>query len=194
MQKAALYRAASGLALAALLVVGYFWLRAPEATFVKIGQKAPELVVPSFGGKGATTRLSSFRGRPVLLTFFLTDCHICNDDIGEIEKIHRRFLWDGLVVLGVASDSAEEAAKGSVEDFVKRHDITFLVLEDHYNEAVYKAFHTKMLPETYLIDAAGVVQAIYLGHVTWSSNAVYDKIRSVMPPGRPQPPGNILPR
>ena len=45
----------------------------------------------------------------------------------ELEKIHRRFLRDGLVVVGVALDPPEEAA---VEFVLSNRSVTFTVLLD----------------------------------------------------------------
>jgi hypothetical protein len=38
------------------------------------------------------------------------------------------------------------------------------------------------MPEAYLIDAAGKVDAVYLGSVRWRSPEVRERIESVLPP------------
>src|SRR5687767_2340994 len=105
------------------VVVGFWWFRSPEATLVKVGHQAPDLELHSLGAV-SKTRLSSFHGRPILLVMFLSDCHICEAEISEIERLHRRLLPRGLAVIGVSADQERPA----LEKFVQRHQITFPVL------------------------------------------------------------------
>ena len=90
---------------------------------------APELELPSLGGVG-TTRLSQFRGRPVLLTMFMSKCRICEKEIRDIERLHRGHLQKGLIVLGVSVDPDRE----TLRRFVKEKELTFFVLEDFGGE------------------------------------------------------------
>ena len=71
-----------GIASALLLALGYYWMGAPETTKIKVGMEAPELELPSVNP--GSVKLSSFRGQAVLLAFFMSDCHICQKEIGEI--------------------------------------------------------------------------------------------------------------
>jgi peroxiredoxin len=170
---------AAGVTLAVALAVWYF--RSPEASFVKPGQMAPELRLPTLGSDGTPTRLSDFRGRPVLLAMFLSACHICENEVGEIERLHRELLPKGLVVLGVALDP--DAA--TTQDFVKRHELTFLVMPDLNGAAVREAYHSWKMPEAYLIDASGRVESVHLGSVKWRDPALRERIQKLLPPPRP---------
>lgn len=159
------------------VVVGFWYARAPEATLVKVGQAAPELELPSLGGSG-TTRLSAFRGHPVVLVMFLAGCHICEAETPEIERLHRAYLRRGLRVIGVSVDKE----RSTRERFVRRHGVTFIVLEDTNGQAVRAAYGSWKFPEAYLIDAAGKVDAIYLGSVDWRGSEVRDRILGLLPP------------
>jgi peroxiredoxin len=174
-------------ALAALVtvavVVGFWWLRSPESTLVKVGQPAPDLELQSLGAT-TKTRLSSFRGRPVLLVMFMSNCHLCDEEMPEIERLHRRLLPRGLMVIGVSADT-DRAALGQ---FVQRHQITFPVLEDPGGAALRQAYGSWRLPEAYLIDAAGKVAAVWLGSVKWSGPEVKDTIAGLLPPRKPGSP------
>jgi peroxiredoxin len=161
------------------VVVGLWWFRSPDATLVKVGQQAPDLELPSLGA-ASKTRLSSFRGRPVLLVMFLSDCRLCEAEIPAIEGLHRRLLPRGLAVIGVSADQE----RASLERFVQRHQVTFIVLEDPGGRALRQAYGTWQLPEAYLIDASGKVAAVWLGSVKWSGPEVRDAIESLLPPRR----------
>ncbi len=162
------------------VVVALWWARSPEATFVKVGHKAPDLELPTLGSSGVKTRLSNFEGRPILLVMFMAGCHICEDEMWAIERMHREFLQRGLRVIGVAVDKDE----ASVADFVKRHDVTFIVLLDGDGKAVREAYHSWKMPEAYLIDGSGTVDAVYLGSVDWRSAPVRERVERLLPPAR----------
>jgi len=165
------------------VVLGFWWFRSPEATLVKVGQQAPDLELRSLGAV-SKTRLSSFRGRPVLLVMFLSDCHLCEAEIPDIERLHRRLLPRGLAVIGVSADQE----RASLERFVQRHQVTFPVLQDPGGHALRQAYGSWQLPEAYLIDASGKVAAVWLGSVKWSGPDVRDAIARLLPPRRPGSP------
>lgn len=164
-------------AAAALVLLGYWYFRSPESTLIKVGMAAPDLELPSVRSGGVKTRLSNFRGRPVLLIMYMAGCKPCERDMGSLERLHREFLQKGLVVLGVSVD-ADAAAR---EDFIRRHQITFIVLEDPSGRAVREAYGSWKMPEAYLIDAAGKVDAVYLGSVEWRSPEVRERIERLLP-------------
>ena len=165
--------AAGTLALAA--VVGYWWWRAPDSTPVKAGHRAPELELYSLGAS-APTRLSQFRGRPVLLVLFVEGCPACDEVVGRLERIHREFGRRGLVVLGVSAD--ESAAQRA--SFVNRLAVTFFVLQDPGAAAIKRAFGTSRLPELYLIDAQGTVRAVYLGRLAEHEAELRDRLEAML--------------
>ena len=165
-----------GVLVAVGLALGYLWLTAPEATRIKVGMMAPELELPSVGP--GEVKLSNFRGKPVLLTFFMSSCHICEREVPEIEEINRAYRLRGLVVLGVSAD-ADYAAR---ERFVKDKNLTFGLLRDPHGEKILKTFGSHKLPEAYLIDADGIVRAVWLGSVRWGSPAVRGQIEELLPP------------
>jgi peroxiredoxin len=165
------------------LVVGFWWLRSPEATKVKVGDPSPDLELRSLGAT-EKSRLSSFRGRPVLLVMFFSNCHLCEAEMPEIERLNRMMLPRGLLVVGVSADEDRAA----LQRFVQRHQVTFPVLEDPGGHALRQAYGSWRLPEAYLIDASGKVAAVWLGSVKWQDRDVQDAIVKLLPPPRPGSP------
>src|SRR5262249_30560779 len=166
-----------GVAAAVAGILGGWDYRSPEATFVKAGQQAPHPELPTLRSGGAQTHLSNFRGRPGLLVMFLSGCHSCEDNAQALERLHREFLQKGLVVLGVAVDPDEK----TTADFVKRHQLTFLVMQDLSGAAAREVYHSWKMPEAYLIDASGRVDAVYVGNVDWRSVEVRERITPLLP-------------
>ena len=183
MKREAAVRSAVAVAVALAVVVGFWWLRSPESTLVKVGHQAPDLELTSLGAT-KKTRLSSFRGRPVLLVMFKSGCDLCDEEMPQIERLHRRLLPRGLAVIGVSADTDRAA----LARFVERQQITFPVLEDPNASALRQAYGSYKLPEAYLIDASGTVAAVWLGSVPWSGPEVQEAIRRLLPPKKPGSP------
>ncbi len=165
------------IAVALIVVVGYWYARAPAATQVKVGDVAPDLRLPLVLSN-AYVSLSKFRGKPVLLAMFLSDCETCQREVPQIEKLHRRYLRRGLTVLGVSADPDKPSAK----QFLRKRRLTFPVVLDSNGAAVRAAFGTRKFPQAYLLDVTGRVEAIYLGSVRWNGDAVKDSIEKLLPP------------
>jgi peroxiredoxin len=164
--RAQILRALAGGALALVVIVGYWWLQAPDTTRVKVGDVAPELELPSLGGaEGVRSRLTGYRGGPVLVAMFLSTCPVCEADIPEIERLHREFVQKGLRVVGISVD-ADGAA---LQRFVDKHRLTFHILMDANGAAVRAAWGSWKFPEVYLLDPSGRVQHIWLGSTAWRS-------------------------
>lgn len=71
---------------------------------IQIGTEAPDFVLKDQNGK--TTRLSSFKGKRVLLSFRpLAWTAVCHDQMMLLEKNHLRFDELNTVALGIGVDS-----------------------------------------------------------------------------------------
>jgi peroxiredoxin len=164
---------AAGVAL--LVVLGAWYLNAPEATHVKVGMPAPDMELMS--EHGGTQRLSIYRGGAVLLVFFMSDCHICQEDIPQLELVNREFRNKGLTVLGVSVDNDYTTYK----NFILKNQLTFGMYRDPGGPRILEAFGSYKLPEAYLIDATGTVAAVWLGKVEWRGRKVREQIEDVLP-------------
>jgi len=164
-----------GAAAALVVIFGFWYYKSPESTKVKVGMMAPDLELPMRGSSGAT-RLSTFRGHPILLAMFMSTCHTCVDEVPHLERLHREFRAQGLVVLGVDVD-AEYVAR---ESFLRNAEVTFGVFVDPNGRAVREAYGSWKMPEAYLIDATGRVDAVYLGSVNWRSPEIRDRVRKLL--------------
>jgi len=71
---------------------------------IEIGSKAPDFVLKDQNGK--TVRLSSFKGRRVLLAFRpLAWTAVCHDQMRSLEENHLRFDELNTLTLGIGVDS-----------------------------------------------------------------------------------------
>jgi cytochrome c biogenesis protein CcmG, thiol:disulfide interchange protein DsbE len=164
-----------GAAVALAVVFGFWYYRSPESTKIKAGMMAPELNLPT-RSSAAGTKLSMFRGHPILLVMFMSTCHVCAEELPQLEHLHREFRPLGLVVTGVDVD-ADYAAR---ERFLSDADVSFGVFVDPNGVAVREAYGSWKMPEAYLIDATGRVDSVYLGSVNWRSPEIRERIRKLL--------------
>src|SRR5689334_18298653 len=93
------------------------------------GQAAPDFELQSDSGE--RVRLSSLRGKPVVLYFYpRDDTPGCTKEACEFRDAYDGFRERGAVVLGVSPDGAESHAK-----FKSKHELPFTLLADPEHEA-----------------------------------------------------------
>ena len=118
---------------------------------------APELDCVNIEGK--RVRLSDYRGKNVLLVFYLSDqCVHCMEQLGAINKRMNEFTDANTVVLGVSS-TTPTANKESVA--LAPFQVTLLSDTNHTNArrfSSYDDFEEMELHSTILIDADGNVR------------------------------------
>jgi thiol-disulfide isomerase/thioredoxin len=124
-----------------------------------VGKPAAELQLKS--KEGATTNLSSLRGKPVFLDFWATWCGPCKGMIPDLVKLHDETAPKGLVWLGIDSDENPEAA----EKFISPEHIPWRNYHD-LDGAMGAAFERNSLPLGVLIDAQGTIRFYAAGYET----------------------------
>lgn len=118
---------------------------------------APEL--STLDGEGNPVTLEQFRGKNVLLVFYLSDqCVHCVEQLQEVKAKAAEFDRRDTVVLAVSSDSPERNASSDLRD------LPFLLLSDseQHENAIrfrsYDEFEDLELHSTLLIDRKGRVR------------------------------------
>lgn len=126
---------------------------ATPAVGLAVGDAAPDFVLPDLLG-GEDIRLSSLRGRVVLLDFWTSTCSPCRVTMPHLEVLREEFAAEGLVVLAVNLDASAQAARQFIEDGGYRG---FLVVYDG-EAAVETLYEVDAVPYTFLIDRQGVIR------------------------------------
>lgn len=121
---------------------------------VKAGRAAPDFALADIHGR--EYRLADFRGKPVVLNIWATWCPPCRYEIPDIIAFAEDHAGD-VVVLSISVD--EVAAEAAA--FAQEYGMNYPVLLDDGEAASSYIAASPGIPQTYFIDAEGLVQ----GHI-----------------------------
>lgn len=126
-----------------------------------IGQAAPDFVLADLDGN--PLRLSDLRGRPVIVNFWASWCGPCVEEFPLIRAAAERHATEDLAVVGIVYRDNSEAARR----FMSRMGAPWPAAMDP-GEQVAQAFGIYGPPETFFIDANGVVRGRQIGQLSAS--------------------------
>lgn len=126
---------------------------AAPANPVAIGATAPAYAARTLTGDSVS--LSAMRGKVVLLNVWATWCHPCRQEIPQLQALHTTYAERGLAVVGVSVDAA--GTEDGIREFAKDFAMTYPIWLDP-DERVSSRFLTMGVPETFIIDRAGVIR------------------------------------
>jgi thiol-disulfide isomerase/thioredoxin len=119
---------------------------------------APAFAVNTLDGQHVS--LDDLTGKVVLIDFWATWCGPCREALPHMQQIAKKFQGQPLVVLSVSLDSDEQKWK----DFVAKNSMTWVHYRDGgFTGPVASMFGVKAIPQTFTIDADGVLQDEHIG-------------------------------
>ena len=123
---------------------------------------------------GAEFRLADLRGRPVIVNFWGPNCEPCRDEFPLFKAKLAEHAADRLAIVGVLMWDPPEPAR----DFVAELGAGWPTVIDP-GEKILSAYRVTARPQTYFIDADGVLRAIQIGEV---SEAVFERQYATIKP------------
>jgi cytochrome c biogenesis protein CcmG/thiol:disulfide interchange protein DsbE len=142
--------------LSALTVLGLRWASTssaskasgPKLGFTRLDQPAPAFSLPSLHG-GGTVTLASMAGRPIVLNFWATTCHICTKETPALASVART-VHGKIAFLGI--DTAD--SRGPAIKFADRYDVPYPMAFDP-TAKVGAAYRVIGLPITFFLSPSG---------------------------------------
>ncbi|MBU1365000.1 MAG: TlpA family protein disulfide reductase [Gammaproteobacteria bacterium] len=129
---------------------------------VAVGGQLPEAQLNAL--VGSTAKLSSLRGKPLLINVWASWCGPCRAEMGSIERLYQRYGKQGFNVIGISTDDDHAAAA----KFVKVSGVSFANYIDR-NLVLENLLGADRLPLTVLVDDEGRVIKKMTGSRQWDS-------------------------
>jgi len=133
---------------------------------------APDFSLPRQGG--GEWKMSEQRGKVIVMNFWTVTCRPCIQEMPTIELLAEITQdWGDVEVVAISTDRSW----AEVETIIPRTSrITSLLDKDR--KVVTDQFGTKLFPETWIIDADGLVRFRFDGALDWSNPVALDLIRA----------------
>jgi peroxiredoxin len=125
----------------------------------KVGSPAQDFTATTVDGTQVS--LSSFKGKPVWLTFGASWCAPCQAEAPDIQAAYQKHKASGVVVLAVfiSEDSS------TVKEYGDRVGLTFAKMADP-DTRVASAYRVNGIPVHFFIDRAGVLRSMKTGSLS----------------------------
>ena len=138
-----------------------FVLTLTQTSFAQIryGNDAYEIALPSVSGD--TLKLSSLKGKVVLLDFWASWCGPCRTSNKQLTKLYPKYKAKGFEIFGVSFDEDKNQWKKAID----KDKIIWLQVNDdggRMNAQTAIKWNIEAIPTSYLIDKNGKLVAMDL--------------------------------
>ncbi|MFT3710113.1 MAG: TlpA disulfide reductase family protein [Archangium sp.] len=133
-------------------------LDSPSAARAKFGDAALELELQAYPGL-APWKLSSLRGKVILLDVWATWCDPCRESLPLYEDMAKEYAARGFEVVAVSVDENPEL----IPTFMADTKVKLPVVVDPSAKVVGDKLKVSQLPTAFLIDRKGVVRVVHEG-------------------------------
>lgn len=175
-----------GLALISVVAGLYLLLRhqrvsgGQRETEIREQSLAPDFSLPDLTGQ--QLRLSSYRGKVVLLDFWATWCDPCREEIPRFIELQKKYASQGLQIIGASMDDGPEP----VRKFSQRFKMNFpVVMGNAKTGELYGG--VLGLPIAFLIGRDGRIRAKHIGptNISVFEREIVNLLRSGTPSRSP---------
>ncbi len=119
------------------------------------GELAPDFTLDDLDGEPVT--LSDFRGQPVLLYFWQTNCPQCRHAFPEVIELYELYSDRGLTLVTVSTDHNEDTLRAYLRENVPPGSINLWGSLEEAMEII-DLYAISTVPRAVLIDRRGVIR------------------------------------
>ena len=135
------------------------------AVSTTVSQPAPDFSLPQLNGQDL--RLSSYRGKVVLLDFWASWCEPCRVETPHLIELQQKYGDQGLQVIGLSMDDSPDPARAFYQQFRMNYPV---VMGNAKTGELYGG--VLGLPIAFLIDRDGRIKSKHIGA---TEPAVFEK-------------------
>jgi peroxiredoxin len=133
-------------------------LRYIERPELARARMAPPFAITTMAGQQVS--MDDLRGKVVLLDFWATWCEPCREALPHIREVAKKFQGQPLVIVSVSLDTDERKWK----EFVGKNEMTWpQYFDGGFGGPVARKFGVTAIPQTFTIDADGILQDEHIG-------------------------------
>lgn len=120
----------------------------------QIGKPAPDFTLASTDGK--TISLSDYRGKLVMLDFWILHCPGCKEKLSIIQEASARITAEKVAILTITSVMSNKA---EIRSYAESVGLTIPILLDS-DEAVTNLYNVKAFSTIFIVDSDGIIRLI----------------------------------
>ncbi len=135
-----------------------------------VGSPAPDFTLQD---SDHTVSLHDLRGKLVILNFWTSWCPPCIEEMPSLIQMQAQ-MAPRVTVLGVSTDDDER----KYHKFLREHGVNFPTVWDPQKKSS-DLYGTTGQPETFIIDASGVIRRKFIGPVDWTSRDIVDYLNKL---------------
>lgn len=135
---------------------------------------APDFTLDTL--QGEQVKLSSLRGKVIVVNFWTTWCPPCRAETPALERSYETYKDLDVVILGV--NLTDQDSLKEVESFVHEFGLTYPILLDR-DGAVGLLYELSGLPTTFFINREGIIRTVVIGG-PMSETSIRSKIEALL--------------
>lgn len=122
-----------------------------------VGSKAPEISLPNASGE--IVKLSSLKGKVVLLDFWASWCGPCRQNNRRMLPVYKEYKDKGLEVYAVSIDGNRNAWTNAVQQD-KMNWLQVIDVKAERGNELTQTWNLQYIPSTFLINKEGTIVAV----------------------------------
>jgi cytochrome c biogenesis protein CcmG/thiol:disulfide interchange protein DsbE len=140
---------------------------------VKAGQPAADFDAATLAG--SSLKLSSLRGKVVLVDFWASWCEPCKKELPILGKLAPRLKAKGIEIVTINIDDN----KSNAQEFLRAHGLNQLTVVPDSDKSIVGKYEPPKMPSSFVVDKSGVVRVVNAGFDAGDESKIEQQLSSL---------------